>query len=36
MTKAMSEVQAPSAEATAEYFATDKRPIILFDGVCNL
>ena len=24
------------SSAIADYFATDKRPVILFDGVCNL
>jgi hypothetical protein len=27
---------ATAAPATTDYFATDKRPVILFDGVCNL
>lgn len=26
----------PSVATAPDYFANDKRPIILFDGVCNL
>ena len=38
MTRTLTDAASTSGggSAIADYFATDKRPVILFDGVCNL